>query len=181
MGPYSLNAFRQILSELAATFHPGATVPSYAVDFETFRNGLEKNALLQISGKVLFDDVPIGEEFGSVKTQPQATYAKGSTASAIFWGAHPNNNLTVKSRESFLVIERKTGPGSWQPVAYDWDPSTRYTWKRNGVAYSLVTIEWDIPMDAVSGFYRIRHIGQHKGLLGKISRYEGVTKKFSVE
>ncbi len=181
MGPYSLNAFLQIVSELAATFKPGAAVPSYAVSYQTFKDGLEEYAVLKIAGNVVFDDAPVGKKFGSVRTQPEDSYKKGSTASAVFWGAHPNNNLTVKSHESFLVVERKNTAGSWEPVARDWDPCTRYIWKRNSVAFSLVTIEWDIPAGTASGIYRIRHIGQRKSKwTGKIYRYEGVTEEFLV-
>ncbi len=181
MGPYSLNAFLQIVSELAATFKPGAAVPSYAVSYQTLKDGLEEYAVLKIAGNVVFDDAPVGKKFGSVRTQPEDSYKKGSTASAVFWGAHPNNNLTVKSHESFLVVERKNTAGSWEPVARDWDPCTRYIWKRNSVAFSLVTIEWDIPAGTASGIYRIRHIGQRKSKwTGKIYRYEGVTEEFTV-
>ncbi len=181
MGPYSLNAIRQILHELAETFTPGTPTPDYAVDLETVEDGLEDTAIFKIAGNVVFDDVPLGKKFGSVKTQPLTAYNRGETATAVFWGGHPNNNLTVKSKESFLVVEQKAASGDWEPVAYDWDPTTRYRWKRSYVAYSLITAEWDIPDESTPGIYRIRHIGQRKsGWTGWIYRYEGVSNEFSV-
>jgi len=180
MGPYSLNGVRQIVHELAATFTPGIEPPSYAVDLATVEAGLEKVSILQVAGKVLFDDKPLNKKFGDVITQPSSIYSKGTTVSAVFWGAHPNNNLTVGSSESYLVVEKKNG-AIWKPVVYDWDPTTRYRWTRDGIANSKITIEWLIPSDTVAGEYRIRHIGHWKsGWTGRISRYEGVTSGFAV-
>lgn len=180
MGPYSLNGVRQIVSELAATFTPGVEPPPYAVDLAIVEAGLEKVSILQVAGNVLFDDKPLYKKFGDVITQPAAAYSKGSKVSAVFWGAHPNNNLTVGSSESYLVVEKKNGL-AWKAVAHDWDPSTRYIWKRDSVAYSRVTIEWYVPGTAGAGEYRLRHVGYWKsGWTGKISRYEGVTKSFLI-
>lgn len=181
MGPYSLNGIRQIVSELAATFTPGVEPPSYGVDLATVEAGLEKVSILQVAGNVVFDDKPLLKKFGDCITQPGAAYRRGSTVSAVFWGAHPNNNLTVGSSESYLVVEQKNG-SAWKAVAFDWDPTTRYLWKRDGVANSKITIEWTIPASATAGEYRLRHIGYWKsGWTGKISRYEGATKSFAVQ
>jgi neutral ceramidase len=180
MGPYSLNAIRQIVCELAATFTPGVEPPSYAVDLASVEAGLEKVSVLQVAGNVVFDDKPLLKKFGDVITQPAAVYARGSRVSAVFWGAHPNNNLTVGSSESYLVVEKRDG-AAWKAVAHDWDPSTRYIWKRDSVANSRITIEWDVPAAAVAGEYRLRHVGYWKsGWTGIISRYEGATKSFIV-
>lgn len=180
LGPYSLNGTRQIVHELAETFLPGIDPPLYAVDIDTVEAGLEKLSIVQILGNAVYDDKPLYKKFGDVVTQPSAEYSAGDTASATFWGAYPNNNLTVGTSESYLVIDKNVS-GSWRPVFYDWDPSTRYIWKRNGLAYSHVTIEWHIPKNIEAGQYRIRHIGYWKsGITGKISRYAGATGGFAV-
>ncbi|PKL39966.1 MAG: hypothetical protein CVV44_07030 [Spirochaetae bacterium HGW-Spirochaetae-1] len=183
LGPYSLNAVRQVVYDLAMSFRKGADLPSYAVDYDEFRDGIEGEAIFKIAGNVLYDDVPADVAFGDVKTAPNYAYSRGNTASTVFWGGHPNNNLTILSDESYLTVERLSDDesGQWLPVAHDWDPSTKYRWQRSGTAANLITIEWDIPVDAMPGTYRIRHTGYYKkALTGKILRYEGVTKEFSV-
>jgi neutral ceramidase len=180
LGPYSLNAVRQIVHELAETFFPGIGAPTYAVDIDTVEAGLEKLSIVQILGNAVFDDKPLDKKFGDVIRQPDANYTRGAQVSAVFWGAYPNNNLTAGSSESYLVIEQKT-MNVWKPVAYDWDPSTRYKWKRNGLAYSHVTVEWLTTNSVEPGEYRIRHIGYWKsGYTGKMSRYEGLTRSYTV-
>ncbi|MDJ0766689.1 MAG: neutral/alkaline non-lysosomal ceramidase N-terminal domain-containing protein [Myxococcota bacterium] len=198
MGPYSLNAVRMFVNELAQTFTPGVDLPDYAVDIATVEDGLEKEAVFKVAGYVVFDDKPLLQKFGAVHTQPDLSYTRGQdTASAVFWGAHPNNNLTVDAHESYLVIEKFSGfkacyegdtceePAEsaygWEPMAHDWDPSTQYHWKRDGAANSHVTIEWDIPASASPGFYRIRQVGYWKsGWTGEIERYEGASRAFLV-
>ena len=181
MGPYSLNAVRQLVYELADSFNTNAVpVPEYNVDFATVEKGLETYAIFDKTGVVLFDDKPLFKQFGTVKDQPNSAYNRGDKAYAVFWGAHPNNNLTVGASDSYLVIEKQNG-GSWDAVAFDRDPNTKYMWKRNGVSYSHVSIIWNIPEETDPGNYRIRHIGYWKsGWTRKISKYEGVTNSFTV-
>ena len=181
-GPYTLNAIRQWTFDLAESFGADHSLPEYATGIQTFENGLEQSSRLNVLGNVAFDDKPIGKQFGDVHRQPGRSYSKGAVASAVFWGGHPNNNLAVKSPESYLVIERKgEGADTWEPIAYDLDPSTKYKWQRNAISYSLIKVEWQIPDDVDPGDYRIRHIGYRKSLLSVITRYEGVTDTFAIE
>ena len=201
-GPYSLNAIRQWTHELAESFQNGHDKPDYAVSFDAFQSQLETTSLVpSVIGHVLFDDKPLTKPFGDVITQPASGYDVGQVASAVFWGAHPNNNLSVNSNESYLVIEKQGAVEEvchqepifwwtttvcetvtqWQPIAYDYDTSTRYIWNRDGVSFSKVTIEWHIPPATAPGDYRIRHVGQWKsGWSGAISRYEGISNAFNV-
>lgn len=127
---------------------------------------------------VVFDDKPLFKNFGDVISDADASYIKGTTAKAVFWGAHPKNNL--RTQESFLEIQKYEG-NSWTSIALDNAPNTRYHWKRDGVANSKVTIEWDIPENAPSGIYRIKHSGDWKnGWTGKIKSYVGVSGEFTV-
>ncbi|WP_420066637.1 neutral/alkaline non-lysosomal ceramidase C-terminal domain-containing protein, partial [Ralstonia solanacearum species complex bacterium KE100] len=41
----------------------------------------------------MFDDVPPGQHFGDVLTQPDATCSAGSSVRAVFRGGHPKNDL----------------------------------------------------------------------------------------
>ena len=127
---------------------------------------------------VVFDDKPLFKNFGDVITNPAATYARGQTARAVFWGGHPKNNLQIQG--TFLKIEYWNG-SSWVTARNDWDPDTRYIWKRDGVANSKVTIEWSIPSNAQPGWYRLRHFGHWKsGWTGAISAYNGTSSSFQV-
>lgn len=132
---------------------------------------------VDMTAKVVFDDVPWFKKFGDVIAQPKTGYTKGDLVSVQFWGAHPNNNY--RTQDTFLVVE-KWSNGSFVPVAMDWDPQTTYQWQRDGVAYSKITITWDSTgFDA--GIYRIRHKGNWKsGWSGAISPYEGVSNVFSL-
>jgi len=168
-GPNELAAFQQEYTRLCNAIVDGADVdPGPTPEDVT-------GETVDFTAKVLFDDVPLGKSFGSVKTQPGSSYTRGNTVSAVFWGGHPNNDL--RTQDTFLVIEKLVN-GAYVPVARDWDPETTYNWARNSVAYSLVTITWDTT-SASSGTYRIRHKGNWKsGWTGKISSYEGVTNSF---
>ncbi|MBI9087854.1 MAG: neutral/alkaline non-lysosomal ceramidase N-terminal domain-containing protein [Desulfobacterium sp.] len=180
LGPYSLNAVRQIVHELAETFTPSVDYPDYAVGFEAFERDLETRSIFQISGNVIFDDKPLFKRFGDVIEQPPPSRIIGDMVTARFQGAHPNNNMAVATSESYLAVEKKID-GIWKPVLDDHDPSTRYLWQRDGIANSIVTIEWHIPMDTEPGTYRIRHMGRWKsGWTGQIKRYEGLTRSFEV-
>jgi neutral ceramidase len=169
-GPNQLAAWQQEYAKLGTAIandtdvDPGPTPPDITgqtVDF---------------TPKVLFDDVPVGNNFGSVIAQPNASYTRGDTVKAEFWGAHPNNDL--RTQDTFLVIEKMANNGVYVPVARDWDPETTYHWARNFIAYSKVTITWDTT-NASPGVYRIRHKGNWKsGWTGKITPYEGVTNTF---
>ncbi|MCK1797475.1 neutral/alkaline ceramidase [Streptomyces sp. XM4193] len=126
---------------------------------------------------VVLDSPPIGKEFGDVLTQPEASYGTGQQASAVFAGAHPNNNL--QHGGTYLTVERKDGD-SWTRVADDGDWSTKFQWKREGVAASHTTLSWDIPADTEAGEYRIRYNGHAKSLTGTITPIEGISNPFTV-
>ena len=171
-GPYTENALRQEMSQLATVMAAGqmnATGP-------TPRDLSNDQTTLQTG--VVFDDKPLFKNFGDVVNQPAATYSRGQTARAVFWGGHPKNNLQTQS--TFLKVEYYNG-SQWVTALNDWDPDTRYIWKRDGVANSKVTVEWKIPNNAMPGWYRLRHFGHWKsGWTGAISAYNGTSNSFQV-
>ena len=170
-GPNELAAFRQEYAKLCRAITDGTDVPSGPTPQDV--TGLT----VDFTAKVVLDDKPLFKNFGDVITQPNASYAKGDTVSAQFWGGHPNNSL--RTQDTFLVIEKLVN-GSYVPVAWDWDPETTYRWERNGISYSKITITWHTK-NAAAGTYRIRHKGNWKsGWTGRISAYEGVTNAFKV-
>ena len=171
-GPYAEPMAEQVVSDLAGALAQGrgvadtGTPPDKSGQFFAERPG------------VVFDDKPLFQRFGQVLVQPAGSYARGSTVVATFRGAHPKNNL--RTQDTFLKVERLVG-GAWQVVANDWDFETTYAWRREGIAYSQVDVQWRIPSDAVPGTYRIRQFGDWKsGWTGAISAYTGVTNSFQV-
>jgi neutral ceramidase len=192
-GPYALNAFQQRFAGIAADMAEGiASAPG-----PTPRD-ISGDQILNTLG-VVFDDKPIGKNFGDVETNVNAAYNRGATVTVVFWGAHPRNNLRLQ--DTFLKVEKvnvqevcrtetigcdkvtvcEDQVVGYTTVANDWDPETVYHWQRSGIANSKVTISWTIPANAAPGKYRIRHFGNWKsGWTGEISPYEGVSGVFTV-
>ncbi len=172
-GPWSLNAYTQIFSELAE-------------DMKAGRRPLDDAPPLDLSGKqlvlnpgVIFDAAPNGKKFGDLITGPAARYNAGQTVQVEFWGAHPNNS--IGRDRTLLTIERLDGD-RWREFRSDDDPDTFYHWKRDGLANSKISIRWKIPAEESSGTYRVCHRGHSKAFLsGTFTPYESCTQGFLVE
>ena len=178
-GPYTHAAMMQIFHHLAVSLRDD-TSPNPADfginDFVSPRDLLNKTA--ELWPGVVFDDKPWFKDFGEVITDVSETYNKGDTVNVQFWGGHPKNNLNTMN--TFLKIQKNVN-GTWVDVAWDWDPETRYNWKRSGIANSKITIQWDIPKNAESGTYQIMHTGHWKsGWTKNINYYSGTSSTFTV-
>jgi neutral ceramidase len=176
-GPYTLAAYQQEFSRLAAALRDGLPVASGPAPRDL------SGEQTSIQTGVAFDDKPLLASFGSVIENARTSYTRGQTARVTFWGGHPKNDPKIQS--SYLQVQRKSGT-SWVTVARDWDWETKYTWERDNclptLACSRVTIEWKIPQNATPGTYRIRHDGHWKsGWDGKISPYTGFSRQFLVQ
>eukprot|EP00003_Mantamonas_plastica_P000476 TRINITY_DN103_c0_g1_i7.p1 TRINITY_DN103_c0_g1~~TRINITY_DN103_c0_g1_i7.p1 ORF type:complete len:696 (-),score=187.40 TRINITY_DN103_c0_g1_i7:605-2692(-) len=128
---------------------------------------------------VIVDGHPEGKNFGSIEIDTSKSYKRGDTATAVFWGANPRNNLMTEA--TFLTVERKGDNNQWTVFMSDSHIETRYHWKRDGIDRSLITIEWDIPAWTVPGTYRIRTFGYSRDIVQKISPYSGSSSEFQVE
>lgn len=171
-GPHTLDAIEQELHRVATGLRDGVAVATGPTprDLSCCQTTLQTG--------VVYDEVPLFKSFGDMHKNPSSSYSRGQKAKAVFWGAHPKNNLKIQ--DTFLEIQRKVG-GSWVTVARDWDPQTRYIWQRSGLASSKVTVEWDIPADATPGQYRIRQAGHWKSFWsGAIRSYRGTSRTFTV-
>jgi neutral ceramidase len=172
-GPHTQAALEQESHRLAVALRTGAAVAPGPTPRD-----LTCCQSTAITG-VVFDDKPLFKSFGDVETNAASSYSRGQTARAVFWGGHPKNNL--KTQSTFLQVQRYVN-GAWTTVARDWDPETRYVWKRDGIANSKITIEWDIPSNAQPGTYRLVHSGHWKsGWTGAISAYTGRSRSFTVQ
>jgi neutral ceramidase len=171
-GPWTLAAYQQENAKLATAMKnnvdvgPGPQPPDLS----------KKQGNLQTG--VWFDDKPLDREFGDVIEQPKRSYNKGEKVKVSFYGAHPNNDL--RTEDTFLKIERFVA-GKWNEVYADKDFCTCFKWKRDGIANSIVTIEWQIPPNQDSGVYRISYYGNWKSAwTGKIKEFSGVSREFTV-
>jgi len=192
-GPYTLNAYQQRFAGIASDMASGVLSASGPTPRD-----ISDDQILNVIG-VVFDDKPLGKDFGDVETNANSSYNRGNTVKVVFWGAHPKNNHRIQG--TFLKVEKvntvevchneKVGCDTitvcedqvtgYTTVSNDWDPETVYKWKRSGVANSKVTITWKIPADTPPGQYRIRHFGNWKsGWTGAISGYEGASRVFTV-
>ncbi len=169
-GPYALNATQQAFAYIAEAMKNGLDVSSGPEPRDL------SNDQTELQTGVVYDDVPLFKDFGDVVSD--AEYVSEKTVEVVFWGGHPKNNLLTQG--TFLAVEKKIN-GTWETAARDWDPETRYYWKRSGAANSKITITWDTT-NADPGEYRIRHFGHWKsGWTGKISSYTGVSRTFTVQ
>ncbi|HWO67616.1 MAG TPA: neutral/alkaline ceramidase [Umezawaea sp.] len=133
---------------------------------------------LNLQTGVVFDDKAPGQTFGQVLTQPAASYTSGQTVTSVFVTGHPKNDL--RRNGTFLEVQRQVN-GQWTRYADDGDWSTRYQWRRSGVANSEATITWAIPTGTPAGTYRIVHNGDWKsGWTGRITAFTGTTNVFTV-
>lgn len=170
--PFGINtmgAYRQVLNTVATSLKEGTELP--IGDKPVLRTPVKSAA-----GKVLYDLPGVGNYYGKVLTQPQAT-ARGRVASATFVGAHPNNNHKLNS--TYLEVQRWE-KGRWVTVAADNDPNTKFHWKRHLAAQSRVTIEWQVPADAPAGNYRLVYYGDSKKSNGTITPFTGTSQSFRV-
>ena len=167
-GPYELDAFQQEYSKLCEAIADGDPVNAGPEPLDL--RGYQVN----FTTGVVLDDVPVGRKFGSVYENAASEYSIGNTVSVTFWGAHPRNNLHTMG--TFLTVERVSSSGN-VIVRRDYDPDTKFIWKRNGVAYSKITITWNT-IGAEPGKYLIRYYGDYKTLGGGIHSFNGVSREF---
>lgn len=173
-GPFSLMAYQQVFHELAESIKNGTIPPPGESPPD-----LSEEQKVKVKTKVYWDAKPLFKSIGDVHKEPAPTYKKCQTASVVFWGGNPRNNFLIQ--DSYLVVERKSD-GVWEPVSHDWDPETRFKWKKCCLFWSKITVEWAIPFNAIPGEYRIRHKGYRKKLFTNTPLpYEGKSRTFVVE
>lgn len=174
-GPWTLGAYRQIFDRLAQKLLDPESNPWQEAEAQV------PNMSPSTKDKtptIYFDDKPWFADFGDVLNDANYSYTNGDKVQVTFWGAHPNND--AKTNSTYLEVQRKTNDG-WKTVYTDRDVSTKLVWERNGVARSLIIIDWKISDEDAGGKYRIVHYGTWKnGWTGKLSPYTGVSRSFYV-
>eukprot|EP00913_Durusdinium_trenchii_P030301 g28385.t1 len=134
-GPYTHEAMTNILVQMAEE----SRAPQLTRKDQDWEN----------IDRVLVDDPPIGGQFGDVKEDVHpGPHWPGDTVRCTLWGAHPRNHLQRNS--SFGTVWRwqpnnasdVSAGGSWVFTADDSDFDTMFSWRREGISASLVTISW---------------------------------------
>jgi neutral ceramidase len=172
-GPLSLEAQMQVYHALIAamvTHHPAPRSAMLPQMLQWKQESLQTG--------VLFDLPVFGRRFGDPVDQPKALYHDGDTVRVAFVGADPRNNYRIMG--TFLQVERKVR-SHWVVVATDNDWDTSFSWHRDGVAASVVRIQWRIPANQPVGEYRIRYLGDAKPVVGSIKPIKGVSSVFQVK
>lgn len=172
-GPWTLNAYLQENEKLAyaiknnSSVNPGTVPPDVGDKLISFP-----------WPRVWFDRKPWNVKFGYIKKQVESLYHPGEKVEVRFYGAHPKNNLRIE--DTYLTIENFS-LDQWETVYTDKDFCTYFRWKRKGLAKSIVTIEWEIPLNQTPGLYRIRYFGDWKSIwTGRVKPFIGVSKEFAV-
>ncbi|KAF8457715.1 Neutral/alkaline nonlysosomal ceramidase [Terfezia claveryi] len=144
---------------------------------------------LHLDTGVVYDNPPLGKNFGDVLLQPKPMYSKsgrGSVVEVKFVGGNPRNNLRAEG--DFVAIEKQSSAGVWEKYRGDEDWEVTYEWKRvDGVlGTSEVTAKWVVSEledrgAAEKGRYRIMYFGDRKmPLTGNIVGFKGVSEVFTV-
>jgi neutral ceramidase len=171
-GERSLNMQLQAYHGLSQALVSGKKAPASALvpDVLSWPQGA-----LQLG--VIFDSAPSGKRFGDVALPVKQSYRQGETVTVQFYGSSPKNKY--HNMGSFLTVEKKVGD-HWVVVRNDNDWDTSYAWERQGIAASLITIQWQVPQGQAPGTYRIGYFGDAKSLQGPIKRYSGYSGVFVV-
>lgn len=182
-GPWTLAAWQQNFSAVAEALAAGLPAESTGVPLD-----LSGDQVINVPGVVA--DSPcalpdpilcLTEKFGDVLVPPPQSAAPGDHVLVTFRGAHPRNNL--RTGTGYMQVQRDEG-GAWTVVARDWDPETRFRWRRVGGALSPrseVDLEWRLPADTAPGTYRIVYSGDARSLGGVITPISGTSPSFTVQ
>ncbi|GFG84983.1 neutral ceramidase [Mycolicibacter algericus] len=172
-GRWELAALQQVAAGLATAMRDRRPAPVGNAAAEPPRRRRSRR-------RVSADEPAAGRRFGEVLAPPLAHYQPGATVTAVFAGAHPNNDLHRGG--TYLRVERQTGgaEGGWSTVADDGDWSTTFRWRRAGRRGSTVTVTWTVPENTAAGRYRLRYDGDARGLEGQRTAFTGSTEPFEI-
>jgi neutral ceramidase len=137
-----------------------------------------KSSLSFIEG-VAWDSPWIGYSFGSVLSQPSASYKIGAVINATFVAADPRNNLRLE--DTYAAVQQLVS-GAWKTVRDDSDWFLVLTWTRDNslTGSSHVVISWETESYATAGTYRIVYNGDSRNLFGTITSFTGYSGNFTL-
>ncbi len=175
-GPHTLNAYRQILSDMALEMTQKKSSQSDT------RPSLKDHPSLALDPWILWDDEDANFAYGAMLPGHKKIFARGEVVQMDFRAAHPNNQF--EKIPSYFYIEKKIAD-KWHTILSDSDPKTHFEWRyhhsNNQVASSRVSIFWRTNQSDMDGHYRIRYQGYAKNVLGKFRHFEGTGEFFLVD
>jgi len=149
-GRWSLPAYRQIASRLAAALESGATMPPGPAYDDWRGKSTGKPLPAVVSGPP-----PGNGRVGDALPLEKTLYRPGETVFVDFWSTNPTAHFG--RTDNFLLVEMQTGSG-WQVITDDGGWQSRARWRVERGA-NVARLSWEIPADADPGRYRIRHFG----------------------
>ena len=170
-GPFTLNAYEMLYTDLASRIVKGLTPPTSAKPENI------SSAIFYLQPAVTPDQVPSGLKFGDVAKDANPSYKRGDNVEVLFWAGNPRNNLRIEG--TFLDVMKKNSDGTWTVVANDGDWDTKY-WFDYVANGGNARIQWEIPSTTVPGTYKIVHYGDYKTGNKAIIQYIGSTREFTV-
>ncbi|MFC4124583.1 neutral/alkaline non-lysosomal ceramidase N-terminal domain-containing protein [Nocardia rhizosphaerae] len=170
-GRYTLGAYQQEFTRLAAAFVAGAAIGRGPAPRDV--SALQPD-LATPPGP---DTTPPGLAFGDVLTQPPARCAPGERVAVEFVSAHPKHN--PRRGGTFLEVQRRTGAGTWTRVANEGQWAVRFHWRKEGHATSIAHFTWDVPA-AAAGTHRFVHYADALGADGALRPVTGTSAEFEV-
>lgn len=184
-GPYTLSAYIQEFTKLASTLTQGVKPPNRTPLSPPDLSSHLLSFLVPPSG----DTTPKGKTFGDIKQDirlPPAGWLKRGEdkAAATFYSANPRNDLLTQGTFALVeMLQEGVNPNSWIPAYDDDDLCLFFKWAAdNGSAASFATIQWEIPVDALPGVYRLRHFGSWIALTSAAPKYfTGASSAFLVK
>ncbi|EEF52822.1 ceramidase, putative [Ricinus communis] len=177
-GPHTLSAYIQEFNRLATAMAKGEQLPK----IDLLPPDLSSKQLRLLLDPWI-DSPPKGIKFGDMKqdvTQPKnGSFKKGDRPTATFWSGNPRFDLLTEG--TFAVVEMLQGE-RWIPVYDDDDFSLYFKWKLdNKTLSSLARVEWEVPNEAISGVYRLRHFGSSKKTNNSpVEYFTGASSAFTV-
>ncbi|XP_062100803.1 neutral ceramidase 2-like [Humulus lupulus] len=177
-GPHTLSAYLQEFKKLAKAMATGQTITKGPSPPDL--SAVLRRPVLGPFG----DSPPSGVSFGDmkedIKVPKSGFFNRGEKPHATFWSANPSYDLLTEG--TFAVVETLIQGKGWIPAYDDDDFSLFFKYKldESGL-YSLAKIEWEIPKDAMSGVYRLRHFGSsRKAKDSPIVYFTGASSAFAV-
>jgi len=177
-GPNSLSAYIQLFTDLAEAIVNNATVPAGPTPPNLYDD------LIKDRSPKLYPDVQQDfNRFGAVKTDVQASYAKGGVVTVLFYGANPRNDLMTG--KTFLEVQQLVG-GTWTVVRTDNDFDTEFRWvplhAEDAVEFiSDILITWITDASVASGSYRIAYYGNSRDAQGVVTPHTGLSSTFTIQ
>uniref|UniRef100_A0A9I9E8W9 ceramidase n=1 Tax=Cucumis melo TaxID=3656 RepID=A0A9I9E8W9_CUCME len=180
-GPHTLSAYIQEFKKLASAIAKGEKVAK-PIASPPDLSSVQLRLVMDPFGESPPDGVNFGDIQQDVELPKDGWFKTGSKQkpTATFWSANPRFDLLTEG--TYALVERLEKQ-RWTPAYDDDDFSVSFKWKLDNTTLinSLATIEWDIPIDADPGVYRLRHFGSSRSTINSTNIYfTGASRAFAV-